>query len=130
MLVALGTLLIAVFEAVLSPFVIFSTIAIFSDILSEKFERTNPKSKYPSLDVAIAEIAFEVREGRLPVGDINQHLVGFSKGEVNAALTILYETKYLTVLDVDFEVIEEQMLFCHSLASSISISNFCLNNLD
>ncbi|MEQ9545035.1 MAG: hypothetical protein RIK85_03415, partial [Marinobacter sp.] len=49
--------------------------------------------RYSSLDVAIAEIAFLVREGCLSVEDISQHLVGFSEGQIHKALFILYDNQ-------------------------------------
>lgn len=119
--------LIASVQIIILPAVTLGSVRLFRSLL-EYLDK--PKPRYSSLDAAIAEIALGVREGWLSVGDIDQHLVGFSKGEVNAALTVLYETKYLTILDVDFQDIEEQMLFCQVLASSVSSVHSILNNLE
>lgn len=121
------TLLFAAFQVVFFPVLVTVSAKGFRFLLEYS---SKPKPLYPSLDIAVVEIALLVREGRLEVGDIDFHLVGFSEGQKGKIRSILYETQYLTILDVDFQRIEEQMLFCQSLAYSVSSMNSRLNNLE
>jgi len=103
-------------------------------ILLELFELLEylhkPKLRYPSLDVAIAEIALGVRAGRIPVDDLDFYLNGFSEQQKNTALSILYKTEYLTILDVDFQDMKQQMLFFQALATSASFVYFRLSSIE
>lgn len=119
--------LIASAPIIIVPPVIFSSARLFRSLL-EYLDK--PKPRYPSLDVAISEIALGVRGGRFAVDDVDFLLNGFSEEQKNTALSILYKTEYLTILDVDFQEVEEQMLFCQVLASSVSSVHSVLNDLE
>jgi len=119
--------LVASAPIVIVPVVTFGSARLFR-LLLEYLDK--PKPRYPSLDVAIAQIALGVRAGRIAVDDLDFYLNGFSKEQKNAALSILYKTEYLTILDVDFQNMEQQMLFCQVLSSSISSVHSILNNLE
>ncbi|MEQ8464437.1 hypothetical protein [Coleofasciculus sp. E1-EBD-02] len=114
-------------QIIIVPTVTLGSARLFRALL-EYLDK--PKPRYSSLDVAIAEIALGVRDGRFAVDDVDFLLNGFSEEQKNTALSILYKTEYLTILDVDFQEVEEQMLFCQVLASSVSSVHSVLNDLE
>jgi len=117
--------LVASAPIVIVPVVTFGSVRLFRLLL----EYLDKKPRYPSLDVAIAEIALGVRAGHFAVDDLDFYLNGFSEQQKNTALSIFYKTEYLTILDVDFQDMKQQMLFCQVLSSSISSVHSILNNL-
>jgi hypothetical protein len=119
--------LIASAPIIIVPAVTFGSVRLFRALLQYL---DKPKPRYPSLDVAIAEIALGVRGDRFAVDDVGFLLNGFSEEQKNTALSILYKTEYLTILDVDFQEVEEQMLFCQVLAYYVSLVNSVLNDLE
>jgi hypothetical protein len=114
--------------AIVKPILLFGVLfgSEFSRCLFKKID----KPRYPSLDVAMAEISFLVQEGLISLDYAECCLSEFCWHDRVRALNVLRRTDFLTRFDVEFEELEEDMLFSQALVTSASFVYFRLSSIE
>ncbi|EDX73241.1 hypothetical protein MC7420_4488 [Coleofasciculus chthonoplastes PCC 7420] len=110
--------------AFVKPVLLFGVL--FGSRISRCLFKMIDKPIYPSLDVAIAEISFLVQVGDIPVDYVECYLSQFSWEDKVKSLNVLRRTDFLRNFDVQFEDLDEDMLFSQVLATSSSFMYFRL----
>jgi len=114
--------------AIVKPILIFGVI--FGSESSYCLYKKLDKPIYPSLHVAMAEISFLVQEGLIFPDYVECCFSGFCWEDKVRALNILRRTDFLTRFDVEFEELEDDMLFSQALATSASFVYFRLSSIE